>query len=497
MYRNGAFIDLQWNDVKIKHQNRWDFLKEFYHFSNVQLPKSLDYPYGSVQRTRMDILAENCIEQCRELLFSLTPIEFLRDGSIYDDYPDFSWNTRTNMRAELKKALCDHLTMSFAYRFLCENIQPQSLWQSSVGFFDCEHAAKDSEKPEDNDLVLDNKRSFYKTQKEKHRSFCKELGIKSTQGQKGDAEDLDPDSILYKLKESILDKEVADKFGKILQDELEVERIPPPSAWFFLYFISKRIRFCNVFDDRGDGFLALAKLVSEAKWSNILLSKEDTEEPLCELTPILYSTFVGIPFDFKKTADQMSIPEMTFSLKGNKGEATISARLQRGFNNYLFERNFHLFAISTAELYAQKLGMHAERENQRLKTLLLPLKIHASLTQSAFISFFGCMSGLLEETSIVERYVKRWNRCALPALEELFIWSIMEEFSTTEEIVDAIREWSEADSFDERFNIIRLIPTEKIVSVTCNNKTKEAQEFKKFHNAIVYEAFKISDNWET
>ena len=121
--------------------------------------------------------------------------------------------------------------------------------------------------------------------------------------------------------------------------------------------------------------------------------------------------------------------------------------------------------------------MHAERENQRLKTLLLPLKIHASLTQSAFISFFGCMSGLLEETSIVERYVKRWNRCALPALEELFIWSIMEEFSTTEEIVDAIREWSEADSFDERFNIIRLKRLFQLPVIIKRKKHKNLKNF--------------------
>ena len=174
MYRNGAFTDLKWDGVSENHKCHWDDLKSYYGFSDETISLNKDRLSSQMN---LDALAENCIYQCKDLLFSLVPIECLpMRNSRYDGNQDFPDSIRVLMEQDLRQALSTHLVVTFAYRFFCENLEPQSLLQYSNILFDCKNAGCASK----NKLKIhEDEKSEYNNWKRKYESFCEELGIKT------------------------------------------------------------------------------------------------------------------------------------------------------------------------------------------------------------------------------------------------------------------------------------------------------------------------------
>ena len=217
-----------------------------------------------------------------------------------------------------------------------------------------------------------------------------------------------------------------------------------------------------------------------------LLSEEMSfQDKQVDVAPVLFSTFVGIPINSSMSKD-LHIPDEQYPYRGGKGTAIISSRLQKAFNNYAIERTFHLRAMATAEFYMRKLRTTAK--NTSGLTMLKPLDLHAPLVQSEFISFISNTSDLSGRPEIVEHYVRRWNRIALPMLEELFIWSMWVNFPTIADVETEIQRWIETDSNFERANIIRVLPSKKTTPLPGSRDLRE------FHNSIVNRAFRVSDN---
>ena len=87
MDKKDAFRDLLWAEVEAKHSQKWTCICDFFGFEG----KGLLDSYSGEPSDVLRVLAENCVHLCYELLFSLEPIENLKDGTErYGDTPDFS-----------------------------------------------------------------------------------------------------------------------------------------------------------------------------------------------------------------------------------------------------------------------------------------------------------------------------------------------------------------------------------------------------------------------
>lgn len=488
MYRNGAFTDLKWDGVSENHKCHWDYLESYFGFSDEILSLNTRCPS---RQTILDDLAENCICQCRDLLFSLKPIECLpMRNSRYDGNQDFSFTIRTLMEQTLIEALSTHLIVTFAYRFFCENLEKQSLNRYSNILFDCKNAEY---LQKDKLQMHEDKKSEYNNWKRKYKSIFQEMGIETENPKENEdthnKENKNPpkeETFLTYLQDVASDVVAAQKFIEVLKEELSFKRISPPCIWTLMLVLSERIHFLNAFSENVDGYLALAELVSNAELTRSLLSEEMSfQDKQVDVAPVLFSTFVGIPIN-SSTSRDLHIPDEPYLYKESEEKAMISSRIQKAFNNYAIERTFHLRAMATAEFYMRKFRTTAKNTNGL--TMLKPLDLHAPLVQSEFISFISNTSDLSERPEIVEHYIRRWNRIALPALEELFIWSMWENFPTIAKVEAEIQRWIETDSIFERANIIRVLPAKK------NTPLSGSRELREFHNSIVNRAFRMSDN---
>lgn len=480
MYRNGAFTGLKWDSICENHKCHWDYLESYFGFSDDTLSINTRYLSG---QTILEALAENCICQCRDLLFSLAPIELLpMNNSRYDGNHDFPDSIRALMERDLTQALSTHLIVTFAYRFFCENLEPQSLNRYSNILFNCKNARCASK----NKLQIhEDEKSEYNNWKRKYESFCKELGIETEKSKK--SEDAPKEGAFFTcLQDVTSDVMAAKKFFEVLNEELSFRMISPPCIWTLMLVLSERIHFRNAFSENVDGYFALAELVSNAELTRSLLSEEMSfQDKQVDVAPVLFSTFVGIPIN-SSTSRDLHIPDEPYLYKESEEKAMISSRIQKAFNNYAIERTFHLRAMATAEFYMRKFRTTAKNTNGL--TMLKPLDLHAPLVQSEFISFISNTSDLSERPEIVEHYIRRWNRIALPALEELFIWSMWENFPTIAKVEAEIQRWIETDSNFERASIIRVLPAKK------NTPLSGSRELREFHNSIVNRAFRMSDN---
>ena len=482
MYRNGAFTSLKWDRVCELHKCHWDYLKSYFGFSEEFL--SLNTRYLSSQ-TILDGLAENCIFQCRNLLFSLTPIEYLpMHNSRCDVNQDFSSDIRRLMDQSLTPALSTHLIVTFAYRFFCENLEKQSLNRYSNILFDCKNTWH---VPKDKLQIHEDKKSEYNNWKRKYKSFCQELGIE-TENPKENENPLKEETFLTHPQDVTSDVVAIQKFIGVLKEELSFKRISPPCIWTLMLVLSERIHFYNALNGDVDRYFALAELLSQAELTRSLISEENfyqDKDKKVYMAPVRFPTFIGIPID-SSSSKYFYIPDEPYPYKETEERVIISSRLQKAFNNYAIERNFHLRAMTTVEFHMRKFGTTAKDTNGL--TMLKPLDLHAPLVQSEFISFISNTSDLSERPEIVEHYIRRWNRIALPVLEELFIWSMWVNFPTIAEIETEIQRWIETDSNFERTNIIRVLPVKETIPVPKNRALRE------FHNSIVNRAFRMSDN---
>lgn len=492
MYRNGAFVNLDWDRLDIEHGGLWERLRKYLGLQDWN-------PLAAASETRLDFLAKECVSRCRELLFSLLPIECLPHRNILRiDCPDFPQDVRIRMESNLTQAVCDHLAVTFSYRFLVENLEPKTLYQYKDRITHILYCtgSTESKKRGDCDEVSNEVKNAYKNFTREYGAFRRELGLDPIDP--GASEDC---SILAALKDEAYDIDAAASYEKLLKSELKTKTLPPPSAWFLSFFLSRRIQFRNLFAKNDDKFFALANIISGPKsvqdYQLLLPVETVTDEPLV-FAPALYSTFVGIPVDLH-TPDNQCIPDTEYCFKNSADKVTIPARLQQVFNTYLFERNFHLYAIAKAEQCLRKLGAPSSMAPPDMDAALLPFRVHAPLVQAQFLSFVSDTPDLLKRPLLLEQYIKRWNRFALPVIEELFIWGVRELARTRADVEALIQEWIAPDSTCERLNTIRLIAAKVSPKATAAPKgaagSLKLDQIRDFHNCIVSTAFRLADNF--
>lgn len=486
MYRNGVFYDLRWDDITNRRGTKWDTMKSEWNFLQSYNLGCTD-PWNPL----LYRIAECCVDECRELLFSLTPVTCLKEVDMSSEIQlDFSVNTRSVMASRLKTALCDHLVISFAYRFLCENLIPKTIAEYCDDLYCCQRnwdymgvrASQTAARME-----------FRKTVRRMYKDFCMDLGIgESNAG-------INTNQTILSFLKYVNDVDSRDLFCGILEQDLQEETLPPPCAWFILAFIFERDKFLKIFDEKKnkDFYIALANFVRESRFFKVLMIEENVEEDLYDV-PSLWTKygmlFSGIPFD-SDMGIVSGIPDKTYELQleGFKENVriTVTARLQTMLNNYLLERNFHLYTTATAMsvLYSDK--RVAKQKCPYTEAGLMLTNIHAPLVHSTFISLLKEPGELREESYLLEAYVKRWNREALPVLEELFICRVKETMNQKLEVVDAINECANADFVYERVNFIRALRTNKRIWNSEKNKANSD-----FINELVIRTFSLYENLE-
>jgi len=483
MYRGNTFENLLWNEVDTHHRQGWNRLQDYYGFSGSEfLYKDLK-PQMENQKDILSVLTENCVYSCRELLFSLEPIDNLRkDADRYGDTPDFTPITRSAMANALSKSLSDHLILTFAYRFFCDNLKARSLRWYSDALYDFQHTSyyglsAMGEKAG----VTAEKWDAYKNWNRKYDAFIRQtvdLAFRDA-GENGDPS-------VDGTKES------KKKFVEWLQTEFDKGSISPPASWFLLFLLSERIQFRKIFlEETKNRYTPLVELVSRTGFVTTVLPicewKKGSNKPMPhKLLPMQdgENAFVGIPVPVS-TSNSFQIPSIDYELVEGAGTLKISDRLQMVFNNYLFERNFHLHTVASMENAFSRFQIAAIRESGLVKSVFNITELRAPIVQAAVTSFVGTNAETIERPELIERYIDRWNNHALPVLEALFVWSVWENFKTPIEVATAIDNWVAPESTYERLKMIRLLRTKECVSEVGDNQ---------LYNEIVSNVFARGDN---
>lgn len=123
MLRSGQFDNLQWDKLAEAHTANWDLLQTKYGLSPQQIT-----PTASLSE-----LAVKSVQSCREYLFT--------DGAKCRT----GWQTSNlagilpaeDLEERLTPALCNHLLVTFAYRFFCDNLAPRTLSECLDTIYGC------------------------------------------------------------------------------------------------------------------------------------------------------------------------------------------------------------------------------------------------------------------------------------------------------------------------------------------------------------------------
>ena len=126
MYRDGNFQSLRWNMLEASHKAHWEKLSSVYGLEEPE--KLLKSEAQKKDMPVLDQLAELCICSCQNYLFSLTPVKDV--SNVFNDVltapDDLPRRIRRDMPHHFELALRDHLIVTFAYRFCCDNLEPRS-----------------------------------------------------------------------------------------------------------------------------------------------------------------------------------------------------------------------------------------------------------------------------------------------------------------------------------------------------------------------------------
>jgi len=478
MFSPGSFVNLSWNESSLNqhHKFKWNDLHINYGLSATP-PSSSDKEELSIRD-----LAASCVSQCKELLFSLTPCG---DASHAMAPPDSSLALPHQLPKDMQKllysALCDHLIVSFAFRFFCENLSPGTLYLYSSTLYDCLGIhQKNWPQDSDKDQVKAHQNDFYKVVKRRYYNFCEKIGLQSPTGDDSSqhisgSEGTKISSLSYFVSE----------LGK--------KDIPPPYAWFLLFFLAEITRFQNILgDNKSDRFYSLSDWIGNSEYSSVLLdcitNKNIERFSTLPASPVIFDdwdcSFTCIP-SASVSPTCSAIPDMTYDFKGTNESVVIASRLQKVFNNYLFEQNVHLYSLTTAEAYLKQFHCSGRGQHAPLEAILSPLKLHAPFVHSSFISCISGPFGIRETPLLIEQYIARWNEIALPVLEELFIWSVWTHMPSRSKVADAINKWISHDATYNRLSIIRIGQADNVVPISYNNSPTMEEDMKVLHNRLI------------
>lgn len=554
MYRDGNFQSLRWNMLEASHKAHWEKLSSVYGLEEPE--KLLKSEAQKKDMPVLDQLAELCICSCQNYLFSLTPVKDV--SNVFNDVltapDDLPRRIRRDMPHHFELALRDHLIVTFAYRFCCDNLEPRSFDDYVNTLFD--YIAEFDKTANPIDLAEIRKiyrRDFRKDFRNKYRNFCEQFTLTTSESggecsnnpQAGPA-DNPSENTTCKGKEkqaTVLDaftnlhwrdiKEPLDLSSKISK-KLDMNSIAPPDAWFLLFCASRKVKYISALRSSSENYDKISNLfrpISEQRGSldihkydivSALFPVEDCDQAFNTMPkearssciwiyPVTKSnvSFAGIPID-KKDCLASPLPDQEYYLKDytdNKSETvskkiTISTDMQLVFNAYLLERNFHIFTIACAERIHQ-LRLNSDTYFPEWTACLLsPLRLRAPLLHAEFLNYLIDRPAVMERRSILNCYFAQWNRIGLPVLEEYFLHLVKVYFNNIRDIFAAIedsfsRKLGGKSRYERLIKIKLLQSTAEATTVqkefSSQKQSKSADEMRK---NIIMDTFMISNGLE-
>lgn len=523
------YADLKWDRLQQVHGSRWDMLKTKYgiHFEQISDPPSLED------------LAQRCVDLCRDILFdekeSSNLITYTRSTQLANQDVSTATCRISDLEGRLKIALADHLIVTFAHRFYCDNLVPRNL--DTCLRIMAQHYIEKTE-----DLIRDKERRA-DFRDSKRQTFIK-------------------------FQDNI--KDVADCYKSLFADNIPEcqERVASETAfiindilsapnWLFSlcmannwknspYMVGKRkngtengmFNFLKGWDDEKEIFSTnllekLTQFVAQNKFSRFLFRWEDNPRQVSNphfvpvandirtvlelraatnaLSPTFSAIACSVPppicvragvCDFRLTEERKcdynvrctsqgkckyeekdnkgntktyriearcAVEPQRYAVRGGHGgkkEISISQDLQYIFNNYLFEKYFHGYAIANMLYYMEPYFQNNISVGQgiQLDSMIRIVRLHAPTLHVPMMRFLSDnvpQLSFIEWAKSVDQFIDYWNSVALPILEEAFLWGITTYYSL-DTVFDAVETcFLQNAQRCDRLNYIRLFFAEQ------------------------------------
>lgn len=501
-----AFSDLAWDAIREQHQKNWDVLKNSY---------GLIPPSGFKERSLAEI-ARDCVCTCSKYLGSQT-------GS---NVPPYCFSS-----------LVDHLLVTFAYQFFCDNLEPKHLTKYLKILFDCTYLRNESQDQEEN--FLSNRRKQYRkwiqeiTNIQKHCQCDLDASISSPISLSPDTALLPPNwlfSLTFSGSGIMSPFKIgldAFHFVKFMENKGKnpnltlVEKLTNflVKSDFIPLLIKQETRNTSMvytsYVPRTQYIepplvLELREAISipnPPEHGNICITKWDNlgkvqriEMPRKRPFESVSRPFTALPWQKDSYITTTPLPAQSYSPKNKccSHDIIIDQELQLLFNSYLVECNYHGHAIAKILncLFRHPPGENNPRNNRAYLALLTMVpRIRAPISHAAFIEFIdNVISRRLSdlERSSFGNEMLRWgnqfidqlNKEGLPVLEEFFLWSVCEQISSAEQVFLEIKRcfFPDGEFCREDLLFYRLLPQESCQSLSdkykdlrCTSPTKQTK----------------------
>lgn len=521
MFRNGMFIDLIWDKIEEKHKKRWEILKNRYKVvaqtdSTWQKERTEPIEHDGNRKNILDQIADSCIDQCRKYLFCRCIDKLQEEKEDYrntinaeDDY------LNSSMYNNFRIDLCDHLIVTFTYRFYFENLKIKGTLEEinkecRRRILQCQISPSD---------ISD----FYTARLKAWNGFCEdisqliewyesrridkpgnEFGLPAMEApwEKINIQDQlmrAPNWLfswvmstqrgmqMYKLsknKEQLLiespknekkEEGLSGRLRKFLSGTgyapllmtthrlPELQRVAKDSHNVFHVSLNSDIPMTSRNEYFVNGAGVMRSTLYEGEYTSARAELLYCRQP-----------FVGVAWEHDFLITQR-MPAQTYERVDGQGTVTIPIEVQDVLNSYLLERYFHGYAIAVLQdcllcndsSWKQYIGL---AQATRLQAPLL----HARMISFGYQMLKSSSSGGYE-AGWMNDYINNWNKTALPILEELFIWSVYKVFQKNQKaLMESIEEsFLSGNGYErrcERLRLYRLVPCNKIDETVKGSK---------------------------
>ena len=437
-----TLINLEWTTIEEQHLRYWEKLQAKYKLS----PDPIESPES------LDDLARQCIGLCRKHLFSEpgTSIPGWKIGSKH------GISCVGDLEKLLTPALCDHLIVTFAHQFYCDNLESRDIRECLATVYDCQsNLWKGTLSENDKDFQREQKKDFFNSNFRKYQNYCDGIlnFIEKYKSWICQLHIQDEGNCLSSGTKAMLSQEFA-AFNTYMQNRNPLAApdwlftVVMANNWKNHPFSIKKKGWTFVRDYAAKENLAerLANFLGGNAWAGVLLPEKPIfQKPKKETRSYLplglkesETPYVSIPFTPNGVFSKR-VPAQKYNLLGSQEQVTIPVDAQIVFNNYLLEQHFHGYAIAVVlDRIKARVGDSRPDKNGSYGVYLdqyfaLPfaIRLHAPLVHpelirviDAVISQAGPTERDMDCLSWLDWFIFFWNFEALPVLEELFLWGI-------------------------------------------------------------------------
>lgn len=533
MLRSGQFDNLGWDTLAKAHTANWELLRSRFGISFAQIP-----PLAS-----LDELADISIQVCKEYLFTesfvdglerrmpfaspaylksqspLMPLSYMesklsptspdylkeqsdlfalkcsaeRSDFVYRNY--MGEQVHPTIRAywdeRLTSALKDHLIVTFAHRFFCDNLLPREQEECIDAVYKCRMESdkkykfsalnKGGQKVRDLDAERESKKNYFKSRQRSCDEFISKIKtfLRSYEKllEKGyrDLSEYDSDKKIQDLINTdiaLIDQEVSAEATERYAAPNWPYSLAMACNWTTSPLAVKNDMMVFIRDAESESVsknslaFELAQFLGNPDWGPLLFQEAEDKSkrpahvpffltkhrkteieamieewqlqayPVVELRIDKNSCpFVSVPY-VKDATYKCRLPRQSYTVKGNSHSFEMPSEIQQMLNCYLVERTFHG--------YASMIALNCLQEEQRVSSskflaseyshLPIVTRLRAPLVHPFLMQLLHHAIGNVtlsgSAISWMENCINEWNRTALPVLEEFFIHTVWASYGS-------------------------------------------------------------------